>query len=142
MLSYQFSFYKIPRKVLKDIIAIQRNFLWNGVGDKNSISWMGWKDVCKSKEEGGLGIKHAGRFNKALMSKWPWRMLNEENAIWSGVLRGRYGDTRSGMWGNDAIGSVSKESLGWRYIMELCGEKERVIKKITSRLGEGNTILF
>ncbi|XP_058726699.1 uncharacterized protein LOC131598080 [Vicia villosa] len=35
--SYQFSFFKIPKKVAKEIIAIQRNFLWSGVGKKNRL---------------------------------------------------------------------------------------------------------
>ncbi|XP_058775944.1 uncharacterized protein LOC131650241 [Vicia villosa] len=142
MPSYQFSFYKIPSKVLKDIISIQRNFLWNGTVDKSSIAWIGWKEVCKSKEEGGLGIKHVGRFNIALLSKWPWRMLNEHNAIWVGLLRGRYGEYKNRMWGSEANDSASKESLWWRDIMELCNGEEGVTKKITSRLGGGTSILF
>lgn len=30
-----------------------------------------------SKEEGGVGVKHCDLFNKALISKWVWRILSE-----------------------------------------------------------------
>lgn len=108
---YQLSFYKIPRSVMKKIISVQRKFLGNGVWNKNSISWISWKDVCKTKEEGGLGIRHVGRYNKALLSKWPRRILNEENEIWRGILRGRYKDVNKRLWGCDTTKAIANESL-------------------------------
>ncbi|XP_058784193.1 uncharacterized mitochondrial protein AtMg00310-like [Vicia villosa] len=111
MPSYQLSFYKIPRSVMKDITAIQRRFLWNSAGDNNFISWISSNDICKSKEEGGMGIKHVGKFNKALLSKWPWRILSDEDAIWKGILRGRYGDVIKCMRGCNPKLAKAKESL-------------------------------
>ncbi|MCI83551.1 putative ribonuclease H protein, partial [Trifolium medium] len=35
---------------------MQRKFLWGGSsGDKEKIPWVSWKDVCRPKDEGGLG---------------------------------------------------------------------------------------
>nr|KYP42150.1 Putative ribonuclease H protein At1g65750 family [Cajanus cajan] len=51
------SFFKVPNSVIKEIVAIQRDFLWRGVKDGSKIPWVKWEMVCKSKDEGGLGIK-------------------------------------------------------------------------------------
>jgi len=54
---YYLSLFKAPDVVCKSIIGIQRRFLWGWGKDKSSISWISWKELCKSKEEGGLGIR-------------------------------------------------------------------------------------
>lgn len=40
------SFYKAPRKVIKNLISIPRNFLWGGCGEKRKIAWVKWDEVC------------------------------------------------------------------------------------------------
>lgn len=45
-------------------------------------------------EEGGLGLKHVALFNIALLSKWRWRILNDEGDFWAGLLSYRYGNIK------------------------------------------------
>lgn len=103
MPSYQFSFYKVPLKVVKEIVAIQRNFMWSGVVEKKGLAWVIWEVICKYKLDGGLDVKDVRSFNKALLSKWPWRFMVEENGIWSGMLKVRYVNVRKRMWGCEKI---------------------------------------
>ncbi|GKV09758.1 hypothetical protein SLEP1_g21207 [Rubroshorea leprosula] len=42
------------------------------------------------KDEGGLGVKNLGIFNVALLGKWRWRLLEEENALWRRVVEVKY----------------------------------------------------
>ncbi|XP_058762490.1 uncharacterized protein LOC131635874 [Vicia villosa] len=70
--SFSLSFYKAPIKVINEIRKIQRQFLWNGVGDRRGISWVKWDSICRSKDKGGLGVKDVATFNQALLSKWIW----------------------------------------------------------------------
>jgi hypothetical protein len=73
------SFLKIPLKVRMKIVRLQRNFLWGGASrDKNKISWVSWKDVCRPKKEGGLGVRDLKWFNLSLLSKWRWRLFMEK----------------------------------------------------------------
>lgn len=44
------------------------------------------------KNKGGLGIQNLEVFNIALMSKWRWRLLNDEEFMWRKILISRYGD--------------------------------------------------
>ncbi|CAK8532022.1 unnamed protein product [Lathyrus sativus] len=69
---YFLSFYTLPKKFLHVLVSLRRKFLWAWLKGKSYIAWVSWKTICKSKEEGGLGVKDLGMFNKALLEKWWW----------------------------------------------------------------------
>ncbi|XP_058750811.1 uncharacterized protein LOC131623820 [Vicia villosa] len=87
---YSLSFYRAPRKVIKEFIGIQRRFLWRGVEGGQCVNWVSWKVVGKSREEGGLGIRDIDSMNVSLVMKWKWRILMEDNAVWCDLLRYRW----------------------------------------------------
>ena len=44
---------------------------------------------------GGLSIKNVKLFNKALIAKWKWlRLLEDEKALWAKILIAKYGPIR------------------------------------------------
>jgi hypothetical protein len=45
------SYLKMPMKVWKEIVRIERNFLWGGLSARRRISWVKWVDVCRPKKE-------------------------------------------------------------------------------------------
>lgn len=69
ILIFFFSFYKTPKVIVKEIIMLQRVFLWGGGEENQEVNWVSWTKVCTSKEDSGLGIKQHGGFNLALLSK-------------------------------------------------------------------------
>ncbi|XP_058754722.1 uncharacterized protein LOC131627879 [Vicia villosa] len=89
---FYLSFYKAPKKVIKDINRIQSNFLWGGTEDKKCIHWVSWDSMCLPIEKGGLGIRRIEDFNSALLFKWKWRIVDKPYLLWYGVLKARYGD--------------------------------------------------
>jgi len=52
---YFLSFMKMPVKVWRKIIRIQRDFLWGGVEEGRKIAWVRWSKVYLPKPRGGLG---------------------------------------------------------------------------------------
>jgi len=66
---YYLSLFKAPEVVCKSIISIQRRFLWGWGKEKRPISWISWKDICKTREEVGSGIRDIRKFNYALLAK-------------------------------------------------------------------------
>jgi hypothetical protein len=88
---YFFSFFKAPRCVLQQLVRLQRNFLWGGGVDDKRLCWVKWDQVCLPKEQGCLGVKNLELFNMALLRKWKWRFLSDEEAVWADLLRFRYG---------------------------------------------------
>lgn len=83
-------FYEAPKKVINEITLFQSRFLWHDTEEKKGIHWIKWSKVCKSKDEGGLGVKNFEFFNEALLLKWKWRFTQDDNIIWRDLLTERY----------------------------------------------------
>ncbi|XP_058774304.1 uncharacterized mitochondrial protein AtMg00310-like [Vicia villosa] len=114
---YSLSFYKAPKKVLKEIVAIQRNFLWGGCEIRKTVNWVSWDTICKTREEGGLGVKNVEIMNVALLSKWKWRILTEKEAVWRDLLEARYGNVKVKVLIGDISVVGKKDSIWWRDIL-------------------------
>jgi hypothetical protein len=52
---------------------------------------MKWDKVCHDREVGGLGVRMVREFNFALLGKWSWRLLVEQEGLWFKVLVAKYG---------------------------------------------------
>lgn len=88
---FSLSFYRVPIRVRKELENIQQNFLWGGSDLKRKVHWVSWRLICNHKDEGGLGVKDIDTFNKALLCKWKWRILVEDNTIWYELIKFKYG---------------------------------------------------
>ncbi|XP_058784295.1 uncharacterized protein LOC131659071 [Vicia villosa] len=106
-----------PTKVLNEIRSIQSSFLWNGSEDKRTIHWVRWDTVCKERDEGGLGVKNVEVVNLALLSKWKWRILTDEEAVWRGILISRYGDVKRKVLVGDVSVTEKAGSIWWRDLL-------------------------
>lgn len=92
---YLFSFYKAPKNVIDEIVKLQRRFLWGGDEENKKMAWVKWELICTPKSRGGLGIKNLVAFNLALLMKWRWRLLlDDDNLLWKKAVANRYGPVR------------------------------------------------
>jgi hypothetical protein len=48
-----------------------------------------WNILCQPKDQGGLRIKNLDLQNKCLLSKWLFKLVNEDG-IWQSMLRNKY----------------------------------------------------
>lgn len=67
---FYLSFFKMPNGIISKCENLMRSFLWGGYEGEKKIAWVKWSLVCRPKEEGGLGVRNLGLFNKALLGKW------------------------------------------------------------------------
>jgi len=51
-----------------------------------------WKDIIRSKKQGGLGIRNLKHQGKALKIKWLWRYAQEPQTLWGSVIKSKYGE--------------------------------------------------
>ncbi|GLT52165.1 hypothetical protein SLA2020_255190 [Shorea laevis] len=141
---YYFSSMKAPKQVLNLISLIQRRFLWGGNEEKNKISWVKWERVCRSRREGGLGVKDVGTFNLALLGKWRWRLLQEKGNLCRKVLEAKYKLTLKNEWEGGEWGG--RCSPWWRDLWSLdrIFEPRRnwVKEGMLKSVGEGSDTLF
>ena len=137
---YFFSFFRLPGKVADKLIRIQRSFLWGGGLEHRKIPWVKWKTVCLPKEKGGLGIKDIRAFNKALLGKWRWEMLQQSNKLWSKILDSKYGG-----WRSMVEGIRGNKSVWWQDLMEVTHDQQLntiLHYGTTWRVGCGDKIKF
>ncbi|XP_074297827.1 uncharacterized protein LOC141628609 [Silene latifolia] len=63
--NYWSSIFIIPKIVIKRIVAVCRNYLWDGGPEYHRAPLVAWDEVCCSKKSGGLGVKNAELWNIA-----------------------------------------------------------------------------
>ncbi|XP_058757339.1 uncharacterized mitochondrial protein AtMg00310-like [Vicia villosa] len=141
---YYLSFFKLPIKVNEEIVKLQRNFLWHNVEERKGVNWISWKTICKHKEDGGLGVKDMLAFNKALLTKWLWRFLKEDNAIWRGILEERYGLLHERIIFKTIKATISMKSLWWRDLMQIgdVDDEYGFTQLLSIRIGDGSKTSF
>jgi hypothetical protein len=81
------SFFKIPAGVLEKLDAIRsRFFFWQGGHHKKKHRLAKWQIIiCQPKELGRLGVANLAIKNICLLSKWLYKLLNEDG-IWQRLL--------------------------------------------------------
>ncbi|GKB91388.1 RNA-directed DNA polymerase, eukaryota, reverse transcriptase zinc-binding domain protein [Tanacetum coccineum] len=120
----------LPDGVIKNINRILKNFLWNqneGIKGRPKVAW---KNVCKFKQKGGLGLKDLRVWNRAIIVKHLWHIVTDKESLWvkwvnTEKLKGR------SIW---EIKEDNNDSWGWRNLLK---QRNDVRRFIISKLGNG-----
>lgn len=64
---YYLGIFRMPKKVQKRLIQIQRRIFWAGNGEKRGIPLIKWEIVQKAKSMGGLGVGDMALKNAAML---------------------------------------------------------------------------
>lgn len=88
--TYTMSCFLLPKTIIKEITKAMRNFWWSANLEKRSIPWIAWGKITASKKKGGLGIRDMLAFNKALLAKQAWRLMNHPTSLLSRIYRAKY----------------------------------------------------
>ena len=83
------SFFEVPVGVRKRLDYFRRRFFWQSDQKKRKYFLTKWNIVCRPKDQGGLGIEVLETKNRCLLSKWIFKLLNEEG-VWQELLSNKY----------------------------------------------------
>ncbi|XP_074301438.1 uncharacterized protein LOC141632827 [Silene latifolia] len=72
----------LPKVVLNQIDAICGAFLWHGQATKETPALVSWKQICKPRRKGGLGLKNLHFWNVAMMGKYVWWIEKKTDHLW------------------------------------------------------------
>jgi hypothetical protein len=81
------------KKFIAKIRTIIRNFWWTGIKNESTTRCLclrAWKDICTSKNEGGLGIRNLQAMNQSLLLMTAWRIADNRDTYLYSVLKSKY----------------------------------------------------
>lgn len=147
--TYTMSCFRVPQSLCKEMEAICARFWWGDSSLRGGIHWKSWENLCKRKEDGGLGFRQLSYFNQALMAKQVWRMMEKPESLVAQVFKARYfkncdiveaqlGNNPSFVWRSLCWGrELLKEGLGWIIVngnnINACGKDWFAKWALTSR---------
>lgn len=111
---YPMSCFNFPANLCNEINSSIANFWWGSSKEASKIHWKNWQGMCNSKACGGMGFRDVESFNKALLAKKCWRLIQNPNALWAQVIKGIYypnGDFLNALKGG-------KSSWAWSSLLE------------------------
>ena len=62
--NFWMSVYLLPKQCIKEIDQLCSSFLWSGPAMSTTKAMISWENVCKPKEEGGLGLRSLSETNR------------------------------------------------------------------------------
>ncbi|WVZ54468.1 hypothetical protein U9M48_005255, partial [Paspalum notatum var. saurae] len=86
---YMMSFFKVPKGILKKLDFYTSSFFWQGGNHRKKYRLTKWDHLCLPKDQGGLGILNLEAQNACLLSKWLYKLINEDG-LWQQLLRKKY----------------------------------------------------
>lgn len=108
-------FFLSQDEFLKELIILCRSFLWQIDQRKKKYRLVRWNSLCQPKVQGGLAIQNLDVQNKCILSKWIFKLCNE-NGMWEEVLRKKSFKTK-------ILSSVDKRAGISQFLNSLFGSK-------------------
>jgi hypothetical protein len=77
---------------IEKINTIIRRFWWTGVQEDQQtspIAYRSWNDICKPREQGGLGIRDMELINTSLLIHSAWNVATNKNPLLTATLKAK-----------------------------------------------------
>jgi hypothetical protein len=131
--TYSMSIFLLPKDLCKDINKVMQKFWWGQKEEEKKIHWMKWEKMGLSKAQGGMGFRDLICFNKALLAKQSWRLVQNPESLAAKIIKAKYFHQKSFLEAN--LGT--RPSYAWRSI--LVG-RELFKEGCFWRIGDGKSV--
>lgn len=148
--SYTMSCFRIPKSTCYSMEKMCADFWWGSDQAKLRMHWATWQILCLPKCHGGLGFRKMDIFNKALLAKQIWRIVQNPTSLVARVLKARYfkhldimqastGNNPSYIWRSLLWGrEILREGMHWRIGngLDVDISKDSWIPSLCGKLGD------
>jgi len=131
--TYSMSVFLLPIGLCKELNHLMQVFWWGHLSNDSKIHWISWSRMGRAKFAGGLGFRDLLMFNKALLAKQCWRLIQFPQSLCSRILKEKYFPKSSFL--SSVLGK--RPSLIWRSFM---AAKDLLSSGIIWRVGDGKSI--
>lgn len=126
--------FRLPSGCIKEIERLCSTFLWSGPELNGRKAKISWSDICRTKQEGGLGLRPLKEVNLVCCLKLVWRILSA-NSLWVNWIK-IYLIRKSSIW------TIKENTQGgswmWRKILK-CREYAKKFYKVEVRNGSSTS---
>jgi len=130
---YAMSIFKLPVSICKSIEQRIARFWWRNDQNRVSIHWLQWDFMKAQKQHGGMGFRDLITFNKAMLGKQAWRLLQYPHSLWSTLFKGLY------FHATDFLSANRGTRLSWGWQSMLLG-REAILPNLCWSVGNGTKI--
>ncbi|KAL1194824.1 putative ribonuclease H protein [Cardamine amara subsp. amara] len=122
--------FRLPKSCIKEIDRMCSSFLWSGPDMNLNKAKITWEEVCKTKQEGGLGLRSLREANDVSCLKLIWRIVSHGPSLWVKWIK-TYLIKHDSFWSLRETTSLG--SWMWKKLL-----KYRQIAKPLCRVAVGN----
>lgn len=79
--TYTMSYFKISNTFYDEEEKMMTRFWWGQKKKERKIYQVSWKQMCKPKQEGGMGFKDLKTLNMVLLAKQSLRVMSDTNSL-------------------------------------------------------------
>ncbi|KAJ9536695.1 LOW QUALITY PROTEIN: hypothetical protein OSB04_un000168, partial [Centaurea solstitialis] len=128
---YWMAVFLIPSGVVHEIEKLLRNFIWAQGDPAGGKCKVAWDLICRPLENGGLGFRRLGLWNRALLTKNLWSILTNRDCLWVSWVRS-YALRNSCFW-------TARKTSRWSWVLvRIMNLRDEVRQFISVRLGNGS----
>ena len=88
--TYAMSCFMFLAELCAEISSMAIRFWWGQKDGERKIHWLSKQKLMKAKKEGGIGFRDIALFNKALLAKQAWRLLQNPSSLVCRMLKAKY----------------------------------------------------
>jgi hypothetical protein len=127
------SVFQLPRVLCLSINSMMNRFWWWHQPTRRSMISKNWANLSKSKQSGGMGFRDLEIFNRALLAKQGWWLIQNPDSLVVQIMKEKYYTNSSFVHAN--LGS--NPLYAWRSIFN---SREMLKQGLIWRVGNGKDI--
>ncbi|XP_074318554.1 uncharacterized protein LOC141655368 [Silene latifolia] len=108
----------LPKGVLRLINKFCKKILWNFEEGQRKLIMKSWASCCSPYQEGRFNIKEILSWNKCVICKWIWGLINQSDGFWN-TWNYSYNIKQGDLW---TMQKKSTHSESWRSILQVRDE--------------------